>query len=180
MEKNNASTQQIIISGPESTGKTELARSLAAHYSCDWVPELARSYIEDLNRDYTYEDVVHIAKLQIEQFISIFNGNKKAIFDTGLIITKVWFDVVYHKCPEFVIEFIKEQPKIHHMLCSTDIPWQPDSVRENGGAMREELFKTYINELEKFEFPFTVIKGLGKSRLQNAIKSIDGSNLFSE
>ena len=37
---------RIVLYGPESTGKTTLARSLAEHYKTLWVPEFARNYLQ--------------------------------------------------------------------------------------------------------------------------------------
>ncbi|MEA3443367.1 MAG: ATP-binding protein, partial [Bacteroidota bacterium] len=48
IEKNRI--RKIVITGAESTGKTELAKGLAKYYNTVWIPELARSYIENLNR----------------------------------------------------------------------------------------------------------------------------------
>ena len=60
---------KVAILGPESTGKSSLAKSLAEHFNTDWVPEYAREYVENLAGTYTYEDVCTIAKKQIEQEI---------------------------------------------------------------------------------------------------------------
>jgi nicotinamide riboside kinase len=38
---------KIVLFGPESTGKTTLSKQLAAHYNTYWVPEYARSYLQD-------------------------------------------------------------------------------------------------------------------------------------
>ncbi|MFA6402018.1 MAG: ATP-binding protein [Salinivirgaceae bacterium] len=169
MEKRPTFTSYIVITGPESTGKTELAKALAQSFHCQWMPELSRSYIENLHRPYTYTDVEAIARLQINQFLEYKTSIKPfLIFDTGLIITKVWFDVVYKQCPIWLIEAINNLPKALHLLCATDLPWIPDSVRENGGEMREILFGIYQNELKYFGFPFEIISGLGEHRLRNA------------
>ena len=46
MEKNLKQQQSAIVKialfGPESTGKTTLARQLAEYYKTEWVPEFAR------------------------------------------------------------------------------------------------------------------------------------------
>jgi nicotinamide riboside kinase len=167
MEKQNF----IVITGPESTGKTELAQALALELNCQWVPELSRGFIEQLGRPYQISDVETIARLQIQQFQKVLAGNRNfTIFDTGLIITKVWFDVVYQQCPDWLTEAIQKLPKCLHLLCATDIPWAPDPVRENGGKMREKLFDSYKQELEFFGFPYEIIYGLGSERLKNAIR----------
>ena len=58
---------KVGIIGPESTGKTTLARYLAERYHGVLVPEYAREYVEQLGRHYTREDVETIARHQIEQ-----------------------------------------------------------------------------------------------------------------
>lgn len=178
MEKSTNHQQQIVITGPESTGKTELAKGLASQFCWHWEPELSRRYVENLNRKYTYEDVVQIANYQMETFARVFTKNLPTFFDTGLIITKVWFEVVFEKCPGNLINFLKNQPKIWHLLCATDIPWIPDAVRENGGEMREQLFDRYKQELEIYNFPYHIIYGLGESRMQNATGIIQQLNIL--
>ncbi len=56
----------ITIVGPESSGKTTLARELASRYSAPWVPEYARKYLEGLGRPYDENDLVRIAQGQLE------------------------------------------------------------------------------------------------------------------
>ena len=35
---------RIVLYGPESTGKTTIAKALALHYKTEWIPEFARDY----------------------------------------------------------------------------------------------------------------------------------------
>lgn len=58
---------KVGVIGPESTGKSTLAQQLAKQYKGIYVPEYAREYVEQLSRDYTYDDVCAIARQQIEQ-----------------------------------------------------------------------------------------------------------------
>ena len=67
MEKSTADIIKIAIVGPESTGKSTLAQALAEYYNEPWVPEMARSYMANLNRPYTLNDIIVIAKLQLEE-----------------------------------------------------------------------------------------------------------------
>ena len=75
MEKNihqqKSDCLRIVLYGPESTGKTTLARSLAEHYKTEWVPEFARNYLQrkwDKKQQVcTLNDLFSIAKGQIKQ-----------------------------------------------------------------------------------------------------------------
>jgi NadR type nicotinamide-nucleotide adenylyltransferase len=165
---------KIAILGPECTGKTTLASQLAIHYKSPWVPEYARFYIEQLQRPYIYEDIEKIAKTQISAFKSAENQSVRFVFfDTELIITKVWFDEVFHRRPHWLENEIQNLRFDLYLLTDTSIPWQPDSVRENGGARREELFAIYEMHLKNYNLPYQVITGLQEQRLDNAIGIID-------
>ena len=172
MEK-RADTKIIVATGAESTGKTDLCRFLSEELNIPWVPELSRGYVEQLGRPYTYDDVVEIARLQIAEFESaITAGHSAVLFDTDLIITKVWLDVVYGQCPAWIPEAIRSHPATLHLLCKTDIPWVADPVRENGGPMREKLSDIYRNELETFGLPYAIVSGDGSERRESAMKAV--------
>jgi NadR type nicotinamide-nucleotide adenylyltransferase len=164
----------VVISGPESTGKTELAQNLAKKLHTIWVPEYARVYIENLSRPYTYTDVKHIARYQAAQ--EKIYGSKVTsgllIFDTWFIITKVWFDLVFGKCPEWLITHIRSTKIDLFLVCNTDLPWIPDQVRENGGEKREQLFQLYCKEISSFGFKYEIITGNGNTRIENALNAL--------
>ncbi len=174
MPRNNTNIKRIIITGPESTGKSTLAEALAAHYQTTWIAEYARTYIEKLNRPYTYADIVFIAEYQVEQLNKIYRQAREFVFfDTGLILTKVWFEVVFNKKPKWIDqEIIRNKPDLY-LLCNTDIEWVADNVRENGGEKRNRLFEIYKNEIENFGFRYKIISGKNKMRLKNAINFLD-------
>lgn len=172
MEKTNRHCR-VVITGPESTGKTELARALALKYNAIYEPEIARSYVEKLDRKYTFADVEQIARLQINcQQQHLSNNSGLVFFDTGLIITKVWFDVVYNKCPNWLIDAIRQLPIDMYLLCSPDLPWIPDTVRENGGQMRVKLFDIYKQQLHFFNCNYSVVNGFAGQRINNAVKTL--------
>ncbi|MCX7986982.1 MAG: ATP-binding protein [Bacteroidales bacterium] len=164
--------KKIAILGPECTGKTTLANQLAEYFNGIWVPEYARTYVANLNARYTFADVEHIAKTQIEQISSANNLQNFVFFDTELILTKVWFEVVFKKEPPWLDEAIQHNSFDLYLLTDTSIPWQPDPVRENGGQMREFLFQKYEYYLRYYKFPYEIVNGIGEQRLHNAIQII--------
>lgn len=167
--------KRIIITGPESTGKTNLAKQLASHYNTVFLPEYARTYIGNLNRPYRYEDVVLIAKMQIENEKKTFKKANNFLFiDTGLIITKVWFQEVYNKYPNWLDVAIRNSLPELYLVCDYDLAWVKDSVRENGSIeKRAYLMGRYIKEIENFGVKYHIISGRGLIRLQKAVSCVD-------
>lgn len=166
--------KRIVLIGAESTGKTEQAELLSRHFKTVFVPEYAREYIEALDVAYTYDDVEKIAKKQVEledEYSKI--ANKILFYDTYLIITKVWFKLVYNKIPNWINRKIENNNIDLFLLCSNDIPWITDSVRENGGEMRDKLFDIYKEELSLYKCNYKIVKGTGENRFNNAIKLVN-------
>jgi NadR type nicotinamide-nucleotide adenylyltransferase len=171
----NAQIKQIriAVTGPESTGKSTLTKQLAEVFGGQFIPEFAREYIENLPHHYTYEDVEAIAKAQVEQYrLTQERSDNIFFFDTWLIITKVWFNWVFNKMPEWMDIEIRNCPMDLFLLCRPDLPWEADPVRENGGENRLKLFELYRGELEHYGFSFVEIGGLGEGRLNNAIAAV--------
>ena len=153
---------KVGIIGPESTGKSSLGQYLAKRYGATYVPEYARDYVASLHRPYTYDDVCHIARKQIEQIKAVDSGqwavgsgltakrsNSEAVkqrsgqttkwsncnvvfFDTELIVTRVWFDYVYGTAPDWLLSAMQQYKMDTYLLTYPDIPWIPDPTRENG------------------------------------------------
>jgi nicotinamide riboside kinase len=163
----------IVVTGPESTGKTLLAEFLAKKLDGCWIPEFAREYMNKINRPCTYKDLEIIAQTQVNQ-------RKEAetksfdfiILDTWLIITKIWFIEVYGRFPEWIDETIINKPVDLYLLCEPDIPWIPDPLRENGGERRKYLFDRYLEEIKKTATPFEIVSGVNEVRYNSALSKV--------
>ncbi len=175
----NDTIRKIVVTGPESTGKTELAKALASQFGTLWVPEYAREYVENLDRPYEYNDVIKIAHHQINEELAYSSKIDHGVlfFDTWLIITKVWLDLVYGKCPDWIIDHIQSTKIDLFLVCNTDLQWIKDPVRENGGEKREQLLKIYCDEIKSFGFEYEIITGFGISRKENAMMAISRHGL---
>jgi NadR type nicotinamide-nucleotide adenylyltransferase len=166
--------KRVVITGPECTGKTTLTKQLATHFNTICIPEYARQYIAGLDRRYDYHDVLHIAETQLRQHNDFNNEtNTLVFFDTYLIITKVWMDIVFKRHPSWIDDELAKNTIDLYLLCNTAITWVADPVRENGGEMREKLYELYKNELHRFNCNYKVISCTGIHRLHQAIKAVD-------
>jgi NadR type nicotinamide-nucleotide adenylyltransferase len=163
---------RISITGPESTGKSWLTQRLAEHYQTTWVPEYARKYLEDLNRPYTYNDILLIAQNQFKEENSAGKTNELLFCDTDFCVTSIWCNVKYGECHDWISTKLVENHYNLYLLCDIDLPWQYDPMREHP-EMRAELFTIYRELLDKNLFSYHIVSGLGEERLKNAIGFID-------
>ena len=165
--------KRIMITGPESTGKSWLAAKLAEHYQTEWVPERARSYLAEIHRPYQEEDLLQIAREQLELEDSLASGANKFLFcDTGMLVLKVWSEHSYGRCHPFILEQLQKREYAFYLLPDIDMPWEPDPQREHP-HMREYFFNLYRKELQAMQKQFAIISGVGGERLQKAINVLD-------
>ena len=153
------------MTGPESSGKTTLCRHLSNHFNISFAKEFARSYIDSLERSYIMDDLLVIAREQLE---SEFNFQ---LLDTDLITIKIWSEYKYGKCDKWILDQIEKQKseKRFYLLCSPDIPWEADNQRKNPND-RKKLFEIYKNELENLKHKYFIVDG--ENRLEKIIKKI--------
>jgi len=165
--------KRVSVTGPESTGKTQLAEWLAGHYQTKWIPEYAREYLAKHGPDYTLADVVAIARGQLKRENTTAENTRKILFcDTDLLVTKIWCEVVFDLCPEWIEQQFHTHQYDLYLLCYPDIPWEPDPLRENPDN-RKELFELYLKTLKDYKLPFQVVKGSGNVRFENARTFVD-------
>ncbi|MEO1653446.1 MAG: ATP-binding protein [Bacteroidota bacterium] len=164
---------KIAITGPESTGKTSLAKALAHHYQTIHVPEYARDYIEQLNRPYTQEDILKIAQGQQDAEKALLQkAGEILICDTELLVTKIWSAHAFQSVPEWIEDNLHRQTYDLYLLMDIDLPWEPDPQREHPDK-RAFFFDWYERELRKMQVNYVIISGQLDQRTQSAIQKID-------
>ncbi|MEC7863727.1 MAG: ATP-binding protein [Bacteroidota bacterium] len=156
---------KIIVTGPESSGKTTLCKALSKYFKIPFSKEYAREYLNPLIRDYTKEDLIKIAKGQLK------SEQNSSLLDTDLITIKIWSYYKYDSCDNWILEQIEKQ-KIenrYYLLCKPDIAWKADPLRENT-TNRKQLFEIYKEELKKLNHNYCIVEK--ENRTMNAISKI--------
>jgi NadR type nicotinamide-nucleotide adenylyltransferase len=157
--------KKIIFTGPESTGKSTLAKKLSQLYNTVWVPEFARTYLEGMNRLYREEDLLKIAQGQhdLESFF-LKRTNKYLFCDTSMLVMKIWSEYRFGKCHPWILEQLENEKNASYVLCGTDISWENDELRENPND-RDELYQKYLSELKFYQKEFIEVSGSQNDRI---------------
>lgn len=168
--------KKIVIIGPESTGKSTLCRDLADYYQTKWVPEYAREYLLHHGMNYTYNNLLTIAKGQIaleEKYIAAVN-HPFLFIDTDMYVMKVWCEFVFNNCHQWILEQIATRTYDLYLLCNIDLPWIKDELREYPDIeSRQQLYHIYKDLLVNQYTPWKEISGTNEQRLQKAVKAVN-------
>ena len=170
--------KKIVVIGPESTGKSTLCAQLAEYYKTLWCPEYAREYLETRGKNYTYNDLLTIAKGQIdleEKMLSTVDSRLSTVFiDTDMYVMKVWCEFAFGKCHSWILNQVATRKYDLYLLCDTDLPWVSDQLREYPSReTRNKLYHFYKDVMVNQTVPWAEIKGGYEERLQNAINAVD-------
>ena len=162
---------RIAVTGPESSGKTTLSKSLAASVAVRWIPEYAREYLEENKGTYEESDLLEMAKSQKKQYESVPRNESAFVSDTELTVFMVWSEDKFKSVnPELTRMWEKESFDLL-FLCYPDIPWEPDPLREDP-ERRVELFASYVEKLNEKRQKFYIIRG--ENKLRKALEVISG------
>lgn len=174
MTTHRQKVKKVAIIGPESTGKSELAAFLAERFNTVWVPEYAREYINNLDRPYEPQDLIHIAhgQLRLEDETLQKATHGLLICDTDLYVIKVWSLFKYGRVDPQILNLMQTRSYDLYLLTYFDIPWEEDPLREHPDK-REELYELYHKEMLAQPVPFTIIKGEREQRRNTAVEAIE-------
>jgi NadR type nicotinamide-nucleotide adenylyltransferase len=167
--------KRVVVTGSESTGKTELARKLAKHFGAELVPEFVREFAEARNGVITFADHGPIARGQIEledrHAAAARRDGRIVIQDTDLLSTVVYCEHYFGGCPAWIVDAARERRPDLYLLCEIDVPWVADAVRDRG-HMREEMQSLFRSAVQASGSPVTVIGGSWDSRWASALSSV--------
>ena len=186
--------KKVVVIGPESTGKSSLCEQLANHYKTEWVKEYAREYLLTNGTEYSYDNLLEIAKGQfalekaaiqlVENKIKISSENNTTsaandlpeivLIDTNMYVLKVWCEFVFEKCHPWILNQIVENSYDLYLLCDIDLPWVKDELREYPEVgIREKLYHHYKDLLINQSTPWVNISGNYQQRVEKAVNAID-------
>lgn len=172
---------RVVLVGAECTGKTTLARALAAHYGTTWVPEYGRTFWDGLltlrQVAPTTADFVHIARAQqrLEDQLAR-HAEQVLVCDTDAFCTWLWHER-YVGADAPALRILADTPRWRALYLLTDdgIPWENDGTRERQHE-RGKFHQRFRDQLERQGRPFVAVSGSPDQRLAAAIQAVEQWN----
>jgi NadR type nicotinamide-nucleotide adenylyltransferase len=150
----------LVVTGSESTGKTTLARLLAARHETSCSPEFAREYLERKRALLTAADVAPIAEGQREgEDAASRRARLLVVKDTDLISTVLYARHYYGSCPEWIEVEARARRGHLYLLCHPDVPWSADGLQRDRPHRRQEMHALFVATLAEFEAPVAQVTG---------------------
>jgi len=158
----------FVLTGPESTAKSDLSLALSQHYAAPLVLEVARDYLRG-RESYQPSDLLEIAQVQRREEAAA--GPGLVFADTDLQVIHIWWQERFGPVPPSIRDAYQAQGARHYLLCKPDVPWAADPLRENPHD-RERLYGVYEADLSRRGLAYSVVGGLGNARLKNALDAV--------
>jgi HTH-type transcriptional regulator, transcriptional repressor of NAD biosynthesis genes len=154
--------KKICFFGPESTGKTWMAKRMAEKFNTVFVPEVAREML--ITNDFSIDDIERIGVAHHERVLSkTQEANRLLMCDTDAITTAIYSHHYLSEVPSVIGELEKKTTYDHYFLFDIDVPWVADGLRDLGDK-RSEMFEIFRNALLERKIPYTLVQGTYEER----------------
>lgn len=161
----------ICLYGPESTGKSTLARRLAERYHTSYVPEVAREIVS--SNQFTADDIVRIGRQQTSRVLTAMKSANRVLFcDTDVITTAIYSDTYLSQVPGELAELEKQVRYDQYFLFNIDVPWVADGLRDLG-SKREEMLARFKAELDRRKIAYILVSGSYEERERVIVDYVD-------
>jgi nicotinamide riboside kinase len=168
---------KIALLGAESTGKTELAHALAAHFNTQGctataVDEYLREWCDAHARTPQQHEQITVATEQQRRIEAAASKASWVFADTTPLMTAIYSEFIFHDRSLHPQALAYQRSFDLTLLTGLDMPWQPDGIQRDGPQVRGPVDALLRKTLQEANISFKVIYGLSTSRLQHALEAV--------
>ncbi|MDI3397364.1 AAA family ATPase [Pseudomonas sp. V88_4] len=165
----------IVLTGPESTGKSWLAAGIQQQFGGLRVDEYVRWFMEQNPRDTCLADIPEIARGQLQwEDAARAQQPRLLILDTHLLSNILWSQTLFDDCPPWLeSELLARHYDLHLLLSPEQIEWTDDGQRcQPDLDERLAFYHATRTWLQKHHRPLQIIQGNWAERQQQAFKAV--------
>lgn len=153
-----------------------MAEQLSLWYKGRMIPEFAREYLTNRESTYNIQDVYYISDRQIQSSRNKYNGCLQ-FEDTDLLTNYIWLEDKFGIRDKQIWNSLEQWRPDLYLLCSIDLPWQEDPLREDQWR-RKIIAHKYIQHLERLKARFCIVEGSARQRFNRARFFIESMQIF--
>jgi NadR type nicotinamide-nucleotide adenylyltransferase len=163
--------QRVCLLGGESSGKSTLAEALARAFNTAHVAEYGRELWDAKSGALVFEDMRHIAEVQIQrEEIAAMHAKRFLFCDTSPLTTLFYSDHLFGKA-EPILERLAERHYDFTILCAPDFSFVQDGTRQPE-TFRARQHDWYLNELSKRGIAHQLVTGSLEARISRSRGSL--------
>lgn len=166
----------VVLTGPESAGKSTLSQALAERFNAPLVSEYVREFIEREQRDTCYADISSIAQHQLQlELAARAQKPPLLLLDTHLLSNKLWSETLFNASPAWIESALQAQHYDLIGLLSPDgMQWQADGQRCQPSLLQRQQFHQHLdNWLQQHQQPVLHLEGAWQARYQTLERAIE-------
>jgi NadR type nicotinamide-nucleotide adenylyltransferase len=169
--------KRVCLVGPESTGKTILARRLAERFDTTFVPEFANGWIAMNGWPKGPVDLEEFVHGQMAMQHAAEELADKVLFcDSDPLTTRLWSEFLYGSATPMVKRAALDTDYDLYLVTSPNTPFVPDVHRKEGLVDREAFFMRTINSLKALQRHYVVIdENDWDSRIEQAVAAVESN-----
>lgn len=165
----------LVLTGPESSGKSRLAGTLQQRFGGVLVGEYVRHFIEQLGRDTCYADIEAIARGQLAWEDQARAARPSLlILDTHLLSNLLWSRTLFGDCPAWIEQaLLARQYDLHLLLDPRGVTWVDDGQRcQPQLGEREQFHRACRDWLQVNRQAFIELHGDWAQRQQQTLQRV--------
>jgi NadR type nicotinamide-nucleotide adenylyltransferase len=170
---NKSPVSRVAILGAESTGKSTLAATLAAHYNTLWVPEYLREFVETYRRTPQEHEQLQIAITQVRYETKAIQHARSFLFcDTTPLMTALYSRFYFGRIDAPLEALASSHVYDFTIVTPPTSPWVPDGLQRESPEVRQTIHEQLLATLNAQAIPYLLVDGDVEERMRRVTRHL--------